>query len=68
MEMSGVEQWHKRRALYVLGKLPEDVKDAAIVLGIVRQLFETWLQDVPQRATEGLGSVIQLWGQSPPAG
>lgn len=67
MGMSGVEMWHKRHALYVLGKLPEDIKDAAIVLGLVRQLFDTWLQEAPQRATEGLGTIIQLWGQLPPA-
>lgn len=48
--MSGTEGWHRRHAIQLAAQLPEDPKDALIVLELARGLVETFLADQPRPA------------------
>ena len=37
--------WHRRHALMLAGQLPENIKDAELVLQAVQELMETFLKD-----------------------
>jgi hypothetical protein len=37
--------WHKRQAVMLAAQLPEDMKDARLVLEAVAELLDTFLQD-----------------------
>lgn len=41
-----VEPWHRRHAINIVSALPETREDAIIVLGLARDLIETFLYGV----------------------
>lgn len=42
--MSGNDNWHRRHAIQLAAQLPEDSKDALIVLELTRELVESFLE------------------------
>lgn len=45
------EAWHRRHAIQIAAQLPEEPKDAILVLEATRRLVDEWLS--PQRAPRG---------------
>lgn len=49
--MSGEMAWHKRNAIHIVAQLPDDPKDALIVLALARALVTGFLQEGAQPAS-----------------
>jgi hypothetical protein len=58
--MSKNDNWHRRHAIQIAAQLPEDAKDALIVLDLAKSLVETFLaegEDQPALARRSLVAV-----------
>jgi hypothetical protein len=50
--------WHKRQALMLAAQLPENIKDARLVLEALSELLDTFLEGQPQDEPEMASNVL----------
>ncbi|WP_048756600.1 hypothetical protein [Afipia felis] len=60
--MSKNDNWHRRHAIQIAAQLPEDAKDALIVLDLAKSLVETFLDDKEDQAVLARRSLVAVPG------
>jgi len=59
-EVPGALAWHKRHAVMLAAQLPEELKDARLVLEALAELLDTFFEEAGDNAPELGSNVLSL--------
>jgi hypothetical protein len=56
--MEQPNNWHRRQAMMLASQLPEDIREAKLVVQAVRELLDTFMLEEPSKAVDRAKNVL----------